>query len=132
VKKLISIGSPVKSARVAVLGFTFKENCPDTRNTKVIDIINELKEYGIEPLVCDPVADSQEAEALYGVSLIPKELVGTVDAVIIAVAHSEFANLSVEDLDKYFSIDAKKVVIDIKSILNRNQFEQAGYCYWSL
>jgi UDP-N-acetyl-D-galactosamine dehydrogenase len=132
VKKMIFMGSQVKGAKVAVLGFTFKENCPDTRNTKVIDIINELREYGIEPLVCDPVADSQEAEHLYGISLIPKTSVGTVDALIIAVAHNEFLGLGVEDLDRYFSSKTKKVVIDVKSILNRSQFEQAGYAYWSL
>ncbi len=132
VKKLISVGSPVKEAKVLVLGFTFKENCPDTRNTKVIDIIKELREYGIEPMVCDPVADSQEAEHLYGISFIPKQSVGVVDAVIVAVAHTEFTGLGIKELDSYFAKDTKKVVIDVKSILNRNEFQQAGYCYWSL
>lgn len=132
VKKLISVGSPVKGAKVLVLGFTFKENCPDTRNTKVIDIIKELREYGIEPLVCDPVADSHEAEHLYGISFIPKHSIGIVDAVVIAVAHTEFTGLGVKELDSYFSKGTKKVVIDVKSILNRNEFEQASYCYWSL
>ena len=132
VKKLISVGSPVKGAKVLVLGFTFKENCPDTRNTKVIDIIRELREYGIEPMVCDPVADSQEAERLYGISFIPKQSIGKVDAVIVAVAHTEFSGLGVKELDSYYTKGAKKVVIDVKSILNRNEFQQAGYCYWSL
>lgn len=132
VKKLISVGSPVKGANVIVLGFTFKENCPDTRNTKVIDIINELREYGIEPMVYDPVADSQEAELLYGISFIPKQSIGKVDAVIVAVAHNEFSVYGLQELDSFFTEDAKKIVIDVKSILNRNEFEQAGYCYWSL
>lgn len=132
VKKLISVGSPVKGAKVLVLGFTFKENCPDTRNTKVIDIIDELGEYGLEPMVCDPVADAQEAEHLYGISFIPKQSIGKVDAIIVAVAHTEFAGLGVKELDSYYASGAKKVVIDVKSILNRKEFEQAGYCYWSL
>lgn len=132
VKKLISVGSSVKGANVLVLGFTFKENCPDTRNTKVIDIIKELREYGIEPIVYDPVADSQEAEHLYGVSFTPKQSIKKVDAVIVAVAHTEFAGLGVKELDNYYTSSAKKVVIDVKSILIRKEFEQAGYCYWSL
>lgn len=132
VKKLISVGSSVKGAKVLVLGFAFKENCPDTRNTKVIDIIIELREYGIEPMVCDPVADSKEAEYLYGISFIPKQGIGEVDAVIVAVAHNEFAGLGIKELDSYFAKGANKVVIDVKSILNRKEFEQAGYCYWSL
>lgn len=132
VKKLISVGSSVKGAKVLILGFTFKENCPDTRNTKVIDIIEELREYGIEPMVWDPVADAQEAKQLYGISFISKQSIRTVDAVVITVAHTEFSGLNVKELDSYFTRDTKKVVIDVKSILNRNEFEQAGYCYWSL
>ncbi|ADY12101.1 nucleotide sugar dehydrogenase [Sphaerochaeta globosa] len=132
VKKLISVGSPVKGAKVLVLGFTFKENCPDTRNTKVIDIINELREYGIEPMVCDPVADSQEAEYLYGISFVSRQSIKKVNAVIVAVAHNEFLTYGIRELDSFFACDTEKVVIDVKSILNRNEFEQAGYCYWSL
>lgn len=132
VKKLISVGSPIKGAKVLVLGFTFKENCPDTRNTKVIDIINELREYGIEPMVYDPVADAQETESLYGISFISKQSIGKVDAVIVAVAHNEFLEYGLNTLNDFFTENTKKVVIDVKSILNRNEFEQAGYCYWSL
>ena len=132
VKKLISVGSSVKGAKVLVLGFTFKENCPDTRNTKVIDIINELREYGIDPMVCDPVADSQEAELLYGISFIPKQSIGKVDVVIVAVAHNEFSTYGVQEFDSFYAKGGEKVVIDVKSILSRIEFEQAGYCYWSL
>ena len=134
VKKLISVGSSVKGARVAVLGLTFKENCPDIRNTKVIDIINELKEYGITPLVCDPVADASEVKQLYGIEFVPFDSLKDLDAIIIAVSHSEFASLSMEDLDRLYkqSPNHEKVVVDVKSILDRKAFEQAGYCYWSL
>lgn len=134
VKKLITVGSSVKGARVAVLGLTFKENCPDIRNTKVIDIINELKEYGIIPLVCDPVADASEVKQLYGIEFVPLDSLKDLDAIIIAVSHSEFASLSMEDLDQLYkqSPNHEKVVVDVKSILDRKAYEQAGYCYWGL
>jgi UDP-N-acetyl-D-galactosamine dehydrogenase len=131
VKKLISVGSPVKNARVAVLGFTFKENCPDTRNTKVIDIITELREYGINPMVCDPVADAQEAEHLYNIKFTPLSNLKELDALIFAVAHTEFQQFSLEDLDSCFA-GAQKVIVDVKSLFDRQQLEQAGYSYWSL
>jgi UDP-N-acetyl-D-galactosamine dehydrogenase len=131
VKKLISVGSPVKNARVAVLGFTFKENCPDTRNTKVIDIITELREYGIDSMVCDPIADAQEAEHLYNIKFTPLSNLKELDAMIVAVAHKEFQQFSLEDLDSCFA-GAQKVIVDVKSLFDRQQLEQAGYSYWSL
>lgn len=131
VKKLISVGIAVKGAKVAVLGFTFKENCPDTRNTKVIDIVNELNEYGIEPLVCDPVADAQEAKHLYGITFTPYSELCELDALVVAVSHSQFASLTKDDLNLLFKQDAK-VLIDVKSIFDRTTFEDTGYCYWSL
>ena len=93
VKNLIKADIAVKTARVAILGFTFKENCPDTRNTKVIDIVKELREYGIEPVIVDETADAQEAERLYGVKLAGREAVKDLDALVIAVAHEEFLSL---------------------------------------
>jgi UDP-N-acetyl-D-galactosamine dehydrogenase len=131
VKNLISVGSPVKGAQVAVLGFTFKENCPDTRNTKVIDIIKELREYGIDPMVCDPVADAQEAEHLYDIKFTPLSDLKELDALIVAVAHTEFQQLSLKYLDSCFA-GTQKVVVDVKSLFNRKQLEQAGFTYWSL
>ncbi|MPM05877.1 UDP-N-acetyl-D-glucosamine 6-dehydrogenase [bioreactor metagenome] len=134
VKKLISVGSSVKDSKVAILGLTFKENCPDIRNTKVIDIINELKEYGIIPLVCDPVADASEVKQLYGIEFASFDSLKDFDAVIIAVSHTEFTSLSMEVLDRMFkqSANQEKVIVDVKSILDRKAYEQAGYCYWSL
>ncbi|MDD4573331.1 MAG: nucleotide sugar dehydrogenase [Sphaerochaeta sp.] len=131
VKNLISVESPVKGAKVAVLGFTFKENCPDTRNTKVIDIIRELREYGIDPLVCDPVADAGEAEQLYNIKFTSLKELKELDALIVAVAHEEFQQLSLEKLNNFFA-DTQKVVVDVKSLFNRQQLEKAGYSYWSL
>ncbi|MBR4543498.1 MAG: nucleotide sugar dehydrogenase [Lachnospiraceae bacterium] len=131
VKQLIQLSKPVKGARVAVLGFTFKENCPDTRNSKVFDIVKELREYGIEPVIADPQADADEAERLYGIKMSPMSEVKDMDAVILAVAHKEFAGLSVADVDKYFK-DNDKLLLDIKGVFNKKEYEAAGYRYWRL
>ena len=131
VKQLIQMSKPVKGARVAVLGFTFKENCPDTRNSKVYDIVKELREYGIEPVIADPQADVAEAERLYVIKMSPLSDVKDMDAVILAVAHKEFASLSVADVDKYFK-DNEKLLLDIKGVFNKKEYEAAGYRYWRL
>ena len=134
VKKLIRAETPVSGARVAILGFTFKENCPDTRNTKVIDIVNELKEYGITPVICDPAADADEAERLYGIKFEDISKIKDMDAVVIAVSHSQFAELSLKDFDAMFkkTENKNKVLIDIKGVLDRSAAEDAGYSYWRL
>ncbi len=101
VKNLIKTDIPVKGAKVAILGFTFKENCPDTRNTKVIDIYKELGEYGIRPIVVDPAADADEAKRLYGIDFHDIKEIENMDAVVIAVAHSEFLELSREEIGAF-------------------------------
>ena len=131
VKSLIAADKAVKDARVAILGFTFKENCPDTRNTKVIDIVNELKEYGITPVIADPEADAAEAKWLYGVDFVDRNTIKNMDAVILAVAHKEFSGFTMADMDKLFG-DGRKVLLDIKGLLNRREYEKAGYVYWRL
>lgn len=131
VKKLISADKSVKGARVAILGFTFKENCPDTRNTKVIDIVNELREYGIEPVICDPEADSAEAKRLYGIEFKDISSVKDADAVILAVAHDEFKKFTIDDIGAFFG-EGRKVLLDIKGLLDRKEYENAGYIYWRL
>lgn len=131
VKHLIVADRPVKGARVAILGFTFKENCPDTRNTRVIDIVNELGEYGITPIVADPVADAAEAKALYGVEFVGVDEISDCDAVILAVAHDEFASLGMDWFDKLYS-DGTKALLDVKGLLERKAYESAGYEYWRL
>ena len=132
VKKLVQADVPIKNARVAILGFTFKENCPDTRNTKVIDIVNELKEYGINPMISDPQADAAEAKRLYGVTFCDPADLHDCDAVVLAVAHKAIAALKKEDIDKLYPAGAKKVLVDIKGMMNRKEFESAGYIYWRL
>lgn len=131
VKSLIKAEKPVKNARVAILGFTFKENCRDTRNSKVFDIVKELREYGIEPVIADPQADAAEAERLYGVRFTDMSDICGMDAVIVAVAHTEFAGLGMKDIDRFYS-DGKHVLIDVKGLYDRNAFDAAGYIYWRL
>ena len=131
VKSLIVADKAVKGARVAILGFTFKENCPDTRNTKVIDIVHELQEYGINPLISDPEADLDEAKRLYNIDFTDISEINNMDAVILAVAHSKFNTLTMNEINKFFGA-GKKVLLDIKGLLNRKEFEAAGYLYWRL
>lgn len=131
VKNLIAADKPVKNAKVTILGFTFKENCPDTRNTKVIDIVNELKAYGIAPVIADPVADAEEAKQLYGVEFVPVSTIKDMDAVILAVAHQEFQSMTMEEIGNMYGA-GKKVFLDIKGLFNRKEYENAGYSYWRL
>ena len=131
VKSLIKAEKPVKNARVAVLGFTFKENCRDTRNTKVFDIVNELREYGIEPYISDPWADADEARRLYGVEFTDMGSVRNMDAVIFAVAHREFAEMCIKEVGTFFD-GGRRVLIDVKGIFSRSEYEAAGYLYWRL
>lgn len=131
VKNLIKAGKTIMNAKVAILGFTFKENCPDTRNSKIFDIVKELREYGIEPVIADPVADAQEAKQHYGVEFVSVDDIKEMDAVILAVAHNEFATLDTEKIDSFFA-DGKKVLLDIKGLLDRKEYEAAGYSYWRL
>lgn len=131
VKKLIAADKPVRNAKVAILGFTFKENCPDTRNTKVIDIVNELKEYGITPVIADPEADAAEAKALYDIEFIDINTISNMDAIILAVAHNAFSNYTKEDIDHFYGV-GKKVLLDIKGLLSRKDYEKSDYLYWRL
>lgn len=131
VKKLIEADKPVKGAKVAILGFTFKENCPDTRNTKIIDIVNELSEYGITPMIADPQADADEAKWLYGIEFADMDIVKEMDAIILAVAHDCFKSLSKDEIDALYG-EGKKIMIDIKGLLDRKEYENAGYIYWRL
>ena len=131
VKNLIKEGRTVKNARVAIMGFTFKENCPDTRNTKVIDIVNELKEYGIFPIIADPVADIEESKQLYNIELTDWHSIKDMDAVIFAVAHKEFNELKKNEIDRLFRED-KKVLLDVKGMFDKKKFEIDEYNYWRL
>lgn len=131
VKNLIKSEKPVKNAKVAILGFTFKENCPDTRNSKVFDIVKELREYGIDPAIADPTADAAEAKHLYGVEFTDISKIKDMDAVVLAVAHDAFAKFTMADMDKFYG-KGQKVLVDVKGLFDRNAYEKAGYNYWRL
>ena len=134
IKNLIKADVPVKDAKVAILGFTFKENCPDTRNTRVIDIVNELKEYGLTPMIADPEADAEEAKHEYGIVFDSVEDIRDMDAIVVAVGHDQFLNLTQKDFNRMFKEGANKgkVLLDIKGILDRKEYETAGFKYWRL
>ena len=130
IKHMIAGGSYVKGAKVNVLGLTFKENCGDLRNSKVIDIINELKTYGVEVFVTDPQAESEEAMHEYGVQLLPWADLPRADAIVAAVAHKEFAALSMEDFGK--KLVKGGTFIDVKAAFGAKMIQAAGYKLWRL
>ena len=134
VKQLIQADISIKTARVGCLGMTFKEDCPDARNSKVNDILKELKEYGINPLVCDPVADATEVKKFYGIDMIPLDQMKELDCLIIAVAHKAFMSLSDERIGEIFKNGSndRKIIVDVKGIRDKNKLQSMGYRYWRL
>ena len=130
IKLMIASGSSIKGARVNVLGLTFKEDCPDLRNSRVIDIISELKSYGVEVFVHDPSADSDEAEHEYGIGLTEWERLPEADAVVLAVAHTEYRKLKPTDLARQLRPGGG--VVDVKSVLSPDEVRSAGYAFWRL
>ena len=135
IKQMIEAGQAPKKVKVVILGITFKENCPDTRNSKVNDIVKRLEEYEIVPIVTDPWADPEIAKHEYGVDLIPFEEVKDADCVIVAVGHKEFRSLSMAQLKKFFRDDLKdevKVLIDVKSLYRMDELKASGMRFWRL
>ncbi|AZP04929.1 nucleotide sugar dehydrogenase [Jeotgalibaca ciconiae] len=134
IKKLVLAGKKVRDARVGVFGLTFKENTPDIRNTKVTDIINGLRTYGIEPIVTDPVADIEEAAKEYNIQMVSPEKIENLDCIVLAVTHDEYKKMVFTDFEKYFADieNNEKVFVDVKSMLNQQEVEEKGYLYWSL
>lgn len=134
IKQLVLAGKVVRDAKVVILGVTFKEDCPDSRNSKVEDIVKRLKEYGIKPVLIDPQADKNGYEREYGNTLSSMENANNADCVILAVAHKEFKAMTLNDIDQMFvkGNNSEKVLIDVKSILNKEEVETAGYRYWRL
>ncbi len=133
VKRLIAASISVKDAKVAILGFTFKENCPDIRNTRVIDIISELGEYGVSPLVYDPIVDASELEQFYDIRLTRFEDLFDLDAVVIATGHDQFVTSSPDEIKSLFAPSTRKpVLFDVKGIFDKLAMETAGFDYWRL
>ncbi|KRN66408.1 nucleotide sugar dehydrogenase [Carnobacterium maltaromaticum] len=131
VKELINADTLVKTSRVGIFGFTFKENCPDTRNTRVIDIYTELSEYGVTPLVYDPEADQEEVEKEYKIKLATIEEMEKLDAIIIAVNHTKFSEYTTDKWLSFFKKD-KKIILDIKGMLDKEEFLDKNVSYWRL
>jgi len=134
IKQTILAGKTIKDANFVILGLTFKENCPDIRNSKVMDIIHELAEFKVDPVVVDPWADEQDAEQEYNIKLTKIEDVKTADCVIIAVAHREFKQLGMAGIGKIFGndVNSQKVIIDVKGMLNMEEVSKDGYRCWRL
>jgi UDP-N-acetyl-D-galactosamine dehydrogenase len=145
VKSLIKANKRVKGAKVAVLGITFKEDCPDTRNTKVVDIIKELKEYEVEVVIADAVAGKEELREEYGLELKDIQDINSMDAVILAVAHSEYRKMNINDFNKLYclnneleevaaekEVNDKNVFIDVKGIMDKNSVDKDRFVYWRL
>lgn len=155
VKMLIKADKQIKGSKVAVFGVTFKENCPDVRNTKVLDVINELKEYGIETKVVDPVADKEDLWREYKINPYSLEDIHDMDAIIFAVPHEEFKSITLEDIQKMYrtikgnysdvadevavalasetvTVKDNRVLIDIKGMFDRKEVENMNYLYWRL
>ena len=134
-KQLILAGKAPKKSKIVILGLTFKENCPDTRNSKVEDIIKRLEEYDVRPIVVDPWAKPEDAKREYGVELTELKDVKNADCVILAVAHNEFKNLSWQEIDTLFNKDLEnkeKVLIDVKGLRDLKEAKKQGYKYWRL
>lgn len=130
IKLMIKNKKDVANAKVGIFGFTFKENCPDTRNTKVIDIINELNEFNIEPLVFDPEADAEEAEQIYGLKFVKEDEMNNLDLMIIAVNHDAFSD---QKMSYWLNrVNNKKVIMDLKGMLNKDEVESLDVAYWRL
>ena len=131
IKMIINADKKVRGAKIGVLGLTFKENCPDCRNTKVIDIIEELKSYGVNLVIYDPVANQNEAKEEYGIILDDIEKLENLDCLIIAVNHKEFKQLfNLDNIHKLFK--DQKILVDIKGMLDLNRANELGYKYWRL
>ena len=135
IKQMVNAGLAPRKAHVVILGLTFKENCPDTRNSKVDDIIKRLGEYGIEPTVVDPWANARDAMHEYGVTLTALENVRDADCVIVAVAHNEFREMKLDELNKMFRAglkDSEKVLIDVKGLYPIADLKESGMTWWRL
>lgn len=135
IKEMIEAGMAPKKSTVVILGLTFKENCPDTRNSKVVDIINRLKEYEISTVVTDDWADVAVAKEEYGVDVVPFDQVPKADCIIVAVGHNEYRSMSMMQIKELFKNnipDEEKVLIDVKSLYRMDELKASGMRFWRL
>lgn len=134
IRQLVLANKQVRQARIAFFGATFKENCPDVRNSKIMEVVEHICRYGIMPLIVDPLADRDEVYREYGFKLSELSELSDLDCIVLGVAHDEYREMGLERLDGFFKeLPAEeKVLIDIKSIFDRAELEKKGYCYWRL
>ncbi len=135
IKEMIEAGMAPKKATVVILGITFKENCPDTRNSKVVDIINRLKEFDIQPIVTDGWADPEVAKEEYGVDLVDFDKLPKADCIIVAVGHNEYRSMSMGKIKEMFKADIpdeEKVLVDVKSLYRMDELKASGMRFWRL
>lgn len=131
IKQMIKAKKNVNGSKVGVLGITFKENCPDVRNTKIVDIIEELKEYSVECVIVDPIADDEEVKREYNLELSTTDDLKNLDCIILAVSHDEYKNIELNKLREMFN-EGSKIIIDIKGIVNKYDAQNKGFIYWGL
>lgn len=134
IKQMIKVGKAPTKSKVVILGLTFKENCPDTRNSKVSDVYNSLVEYGVNPIVIDPWASERDAKHEYNIELSPMEEANNADCIILAVAHNEFKQLGLEKLSSMFKDipQNEKVLIDVKGLFDVPSLNECGMTWWKL
>jgi UDP-N-acetyl-D-galactosamine dehydrogenase len=132
IKMMIQNGGCTSQSRVAVLGLTFKENVPDLRNTRAIDVIREIEEYNCEVLVHDPLVDLEEAREEYGLDLVGVDALKDLDAIVLTVGHEEFTAFTPENIRAMFRNPESGVLVDVRGVLDRETFESAGIAYWRL
>ncbi len=133
IKKMVEAGLAPKKAKVGILGLTFKEDCPDIRNSKVVDVIRRLNEFGIEPLVSDPYADKEEAKKEYGIDICPLKDIKNMDCIILAVSHEEYRNISLKDfIANYMNSNQNSVLIDVKGLYNVEELSATDIIWWRL
>lgn len=133
IKQLIKADKIIRKSKVAILGITFKENCPDIRNSKVVDIVKDLKEYGINPIVVDPWADKNETLKEYDINLVEFNELNNVDCLIFAVGHQVYKEMPLDKIISLYSLnDKKKILIDIKGIFDIRDLQNKGFIYWRL
>jgi len=134
IKVMLRAGMDAPHAKIYLLGMTFKENCPDTRNSRSVDIYHHLQEYGLNPVATDPVADKEDFKREYGIELVDENTISNADCLVLLVAHDQYVHYGLRALQKFYHNDKDKplVLIDVKSIFERQHAEKAGYIYWCL
>lgn len=132
IKILVRQQLDFRNTRIGILGLSFKEDCPDIRNSKVIDIVRELQDYGISPLIADPLVDPGQAYHEYGIELSELSSMKDLNVVVVAVPHQPFLQMGISDFNQMYHHDQPKIMFDIKGAYFKSQYESQGYTYWSL